>query len=210
MRVVPFAFRNPKTSGGRSWKGLKGHGRQEQRESEVLRGEEDAEGASRAARRDLDRRRQRRRQRNNDNDKFGERKGWSTIDFIVISMEFAASARAHALCVRQRSRVRNAHRRTLVSPSARWPPSSHRTFFAISTHDEKRRSGRWWSSGRTMEGRKKDGDRESTGYVLLRTPRGGWRGPLGWLPHERCIRRLTGGAIKSRQQTDRQSPQCTP
>lgn len=31
-------------------------------------------------------------------------------------------------------------------------------------------------------------------------------GPLGWLPHERCIRRLTGGAIKSRQQTDRQSP----
>lgn len=30
--------------------------------------------------------------------------------------------------------------------------------------------------------------------------------PLDGLPHERCIRRLTGGAIKSRQQTDRQSP----
>lgn len=28
-------------------------------------------------------------------------------------------------------------------------------------------------------------------------------GPLRWLAHERCIRRLTEGAIKSRQQTDR-------
>lgn len=40
---------------------------------------------------------------NNDNDnnngKFGERKGWGTIDFIVISMEFAASARARARVV---------------------------------------------------------------------------------------------------------------
>ncbi|KYQ57616.1 hypothetical protein ALC60_03578 [Trachymyrmex zeteki] len=61
------------------------------------------------------------------------------------------------------------------------------------------------------EEREKDGDRESTGYIL--PPRrlwSGWRGPLGWLPHERCIRRLTGGAIKSRQQTNRQSPLCTP
>jgi len=61
------------------------------------------------------------------------------------------------------------------------------------------------------EEREKDGDRESTGYILLpHRLRGGWRGPLGWLPHERCIRRLTGGAIKSRQQTNRQSPLCTP
>ncbi|EGI62420.1 hypothetical protein G5I_09204 [Acromyrmex echinatior] len=61
------------------------------------------------------------------------------------------------------------------------------------------------------EEREKDGDRESTGYIL--PPHrlwSGWRGPLGWLPHERCIRRLTGGAIKSRQQTNRQSPLCTP
>ncbi|KYN34182.1 hypothetical protein ALC56_11288, partial [Trachymyrmex septentrionalis] len=61
------------------------------------------------------------------------------------------------------------------------------------------------------EEREKDGDRESTGYILpSRRLRSGWRGPLGWLPHERCIRRLTGGAIKSRQQTNRQSPLCTP
>jgi len=38
----------------------------------------------------------------------------------------------------------------------------------------------------------------------------GATGRMAWTPHERCIRRLTGGAIKSRQQTDRQSPLCTP
>lgn len=59
---------------------------------------------------------------------------------------------------------------------------------------------------RRKKGEERERERE---YGLVRSIQGERRGPLGWLPHERCIRRLTGGAIKSRQQTDRQSPLCT-
>ncbi|KYN20966.1 hypothetical protein ALC57_06874 [Trachymyrmex cornetzi] len=104
-----------------------------------------------------------------------------------------------------------AYKRTLSLP----PPSHSLSFHPCSppppTHIFRNIYVRREEEELDGEEREKDGDRESTGYILPpRRLRSGWRGPLGWLPHERCIRRLTGGAIKSRQQTNRQSPLCTP
>ena len=63
---------------------------------------------------------------------------------------------------------------------------------------------RWLKWHRSSKSRSKSSGGSSSSSSSTRSV--GCRGPLGWLPHERCIRRLAGGAIKSRQQTDRQSP----